>query len=159
MKLHGKPIAFVDSTGYVVPNPNFTAESLRYIQGRFIYTQAELEIAMQDMNRRTEERRMVADAHYGADAANMPDDYEVVEDVITGMAGQRDTVPSFTAPPNNPRKTQGKSKKLTAPNVAPMPESLHREPQGVNLTDEERADLQGIDVKETTVAFFGVGSN
>ena len=155
MHLQGKPLAFVDEGGFVVPNPVFSEETLRHIKGRFIYTPAELQQAIADMNRKQDERRMLADSHYGADAVQIDASFEEVTAVINDMDGHRETVPSMTASPNRKRKTEGKSQKLTQPNYAPLPETLDVPQQGVNLTDEEREDLQGIDAGATITALFG----
>lgn len=150
-----KPIAFVDEGGFVVPNPVFSPESNKHVKGRFIYTQAELDAAIADMNRRQDDRRMLADSHYGGDAVQIKPDFEEVTAVIADMDGQRETVPSMTAAPNRPRKTGGKSEKLTQPNLAPLPETLNKPQQGVGLTDEEREELQGVDTNAAIKAMFG----
>jgi hypothetical protein len=41
------------------------------------------------------------------------------------------------------------------PNEAPLPESLNMEQRGMNLTEEERADMRGIDVHAAAKAMFG----
>ena len=71
------------------------------------------------------------------------------------MDGTRETVPSMTASPNRKKQTQGKSEKLRAPNMADLPDTLHVEPTGVNLSDEEREDLRGIDTNSVVDAMFG----
>ena len=155
MKHTQRPIAYVDESGYVVPNPTFTESSMRYMKGRYIYTQTELKHAIEDMNRRQDERRRLADKHYGGDAVQTPAEFEVIEEVTEVMDGHRETVPSLTAAPTRPRKTEGKSRKLMMPNEAELPETLHEEPKNVNLTEEEREDLQGIDVNAAVAAMFG----
>lgn len=155
MNRFGKPIAFVDESGFIVPNPTFNKESSKHIKGTFIYTQQQLVEAVEAMNRRQDERRMLADNHFGSEAIRAPADYEVIGDVIEDLAGQRETIPSLDASPTRPRKTNGKSMKLSQPNVSQLPETLNVPQQGVNLTPEERADLQGIDVAQATREMFG----
>ncbi len=56
------------------------------------------------MNRVMEERRMLADQHYGKDdSVQIPTDYETIEDVEEIMDG-RETAPSMTAAPNRRKK-------------------------------------------------------
>lgn len=155
MQLQGKPLAFVDESGFVIPNPVFSTESLRHIRGRFIYTPSEFKQAVDDMNKKQDERRMLADSHYGADAVQIDPAFEEVTAVIDEMDGQRETVPSMTASPTRKRKTEGKSQKLTQPNYAALPDTLDMPQQGVDLTDEERADLRGIDTSAALTAMFG----
>lgn len=150
-----KPLAFVDESGYVIPNPTFKEESLKHIKGRFVYTPAEFEQAIRDMNRKQDERRMLADSHYGAHARLAPVGYDTIEDVVDELAGQRETVPSMIASPTRKRKTDGKSERLVTPNISPLPETLNKEQQGMNLTPEERDDLRGIDTAEAVQAMFG----
>ena len=155
MNVHSKPLAFVDESGFIIPNPTFNTESMKHIKGRFIYSQTELKQAIADMNRRQDERRALADNHYGGDAVVIDAGYETIEDAHEAMAGQRETIPSLTASPTRKRKTEGPSQKLKQPNYAPLPDSLDKPQQGVNLTEEERADLQGIDTAEAVKAMFG----
>lgn len=155
MRPTNKPLAFVDESGFIIPNPTFNNESMKHIKGRFIYTQTELKNAYEEMNRRQDERRALADNHFGAEAIQAPADYEVLGDVIEDLSGTRETVPSLTASPTRKRKTEGASQKLKQPNYAPLPKSLDKPQQGVNLTDEERADLQGIDTADAVKAMFG----
>lgn len=150
-----KPLAFVDESGYVIPNPTFNPESMKHIKGRFIYTKTEFNRAMEDMNRRQDERRMLADQHYGGEAVLMDASYEVIEDEVDRLAGTRETVPSMSASPTRKKKTEGKSEKLTQPNYAPLPDTLDKPQQGMNLTEEEREDLQGIDTADALKAVFG----
>lgn len=150
-----KPLAFVDESGYVIPNPTYKEESIKHIKGRFIYTSAEFEEAIRDMNRKQDERRMLADSHYGAHARLAPVEYDTIGDVVDALAGQRETVPSMIASPTRKGKTGGVSQRVVAPNVSPLPESLNKEPQGMNLTPEEREDLHGIDTAEAVQAMFG----
>ena len=155
MQLNRKPIAFVDESGFIVPNPTFSSESIKHLKGRFLYTPEELRQATEDMNRRQSERRILADKHYGGEAVEVPAAYETIESVIEHMDGTRETVPSMTASPNRKKQTQGKSEKLRAPNMADLPDTLHVEPTGVNLSDEEREDLRGIDTNSVVDAMFG----
>lgn len=155
MNRFGKPIAFVDASGFVVPTPTFNKESLNHIKGTFIYTKEQFDRAVEEMNRLQDERRMLADNHYGADAIRAPANYEVIGDVMEELDGVRETVPSLSASPTRTRKTTGKSLKVQQPNYAPLPETLTVAQQGVGLSEEERADLQGIDVAEATRAMFG----
>lgn len=155
MNTSRKPLAFVDESGYVVPNPIFTDESKKHVKGRFVYSATELQNVIADMNRRQDERRRLADDHYGADAILAPVDYDTIEDAIGDLAGTRETIPSFNASPTRTRKTTGQSQKLTQPNYAQLPETLDKPQNGVNLTEEARADLVGIDTAEATRAIFG----
>lgn len=155
MKSTQKPIAFVDESGYIIPNPTFPAESLKYIKGRFIYTETELRRAVAEMKQRQNERRALADEHFGAEAVLMDTAYETIEDEVDRLSGTRETVPSMTASPKRPKKTDGKSNKLTQPNYAPLPENLNEPPRGVDLTDEEREELHGIDTAAAVQAMFG----
>ena len=155
MQLNRRPIAFVDESGYVVPNPTFSSESIKHLKGRFIYDAEEFDNAVDEMNRKQEERRRLADKYYGAEAVRVPAAYEDVNNVITEMDGTRETVPSFTAAPNRTKKTTGKSHRVVAPNEAPLPESLHEQPRGMNLTEEELQDNKGIDVDGALTAMFG----
>lgn len=153
-----KPIAFVDETGFIVPNPNYSQETLKHVRGRFIYTQAELDSAIKEMNRLQNSRRELADKHYGSDAIHVPRDFDDVEDVIQQMDGTRETVPSMKASSSRGRKTEGTSKKLKAPNMTEAPTSLHKEPEGINLTEEELEDYRGIDSSDAVAALFGGGN-
>lgn len=155
MQLNRKPIAFVDESGYIVPNPTFSSESIKHLKGCFLYTPEELKQAMDDMNRRQNERRVLADKYYGGEAVEVPASYETIEAVIENMDGVRETVPSMTASPNRKRQTQGKSEKLRAPNMAELPDSLHKEQFGVGLTKEERDNVHGIDAGSVVDAMFG----
>lgn len=151
-----KPLAFVDKHGFVIPNPTFTDHSIRYMQeGRFIYTATEFKRAVEEMNVRQDERRKLADEHFGADAVLMDANYDNIDDEIDRLSGTRETVPSLSASPKRPRKTEGKSQKLTQPNLAPLPETLNEPQHGVGLTDEEREDLHGIDTAAAVQAMFG----
>lgn len=150
-----KPLAFVDESGFVIPNPTFNSESLKYIKGRFIYTQTEFKRAIAEMNQRQDERRQLADQHFGADAVLMDTTYDVIEDEVDRLSGTRETVPSLSATPTRKKKEGGKSEKLTQPNYAPLPDTLNVPQQGINLTEEEREDLQGIDTASAVKAMFG----
>lgn len=150
-----KPLAFVDDSGFVIPNPTFNSESLKHIKGRFIYTQTEFKRAIEEMNKRQDERRILADQHFGADAVLMDASYETIEDEVDRLSGTRETVPSLSASPTRKKKEGGKSEKLTQPNYAPLPDTLNVPQQGINLTEEEREDLQGIDTASAVKAMFG----
>lgn len=150
-----KPLAFVDESGFIVPQPTFNDESLKHLKGRFIYTTTELNRAIKEMNERQQERRSVADDLYGSAAIQMNAGYETIGKEIEKLTGERNTVPSFSAPPTRRRQSGGKSEKLTQPNYAPLPEDLNKPQNGMNLTEEERSDLQGIDTAEAVKAMFG----
>ncbi len=145
-----RPLAYVDPTGYVVPNPTFTDESIKHMPGRFIYTQADLTRAIEDMNRRTEERRQLADQEYGADVVSVPSEL-TYEEASERLAGTRETVPSFDQPSSAKKKRGGPSQKLTMPNVAPLPETLHVEP----VQYEEGEAPVGINAGAVAQAMFG----
>lgn len=150
-----KPLAFVDESGFVIPNPTFNTESLKHIKGRFIYTKTEFKRAIDDMNKRQDERRQLADQHFGGEAVLMDASYETIESEVDRLSGTRETVPSLSASPARKKKEGGKSEKLTQPNYAPLPDTMNAPQQGVNLTDEEREDLQGIDTASALKAMFG----
>lgn len=149
-----RPIAFVDQSGFVIPAPNFNAESARHINGRFIYTTAELEMAIEEQERLQTERRALADDLYGAEAKNAQiGPHDVIGDVIENMEGVRETVPSFTADPKRTRKTQGPSNKLHRPNRAHLPPTLEGLPKTVDVDAE--GNPVGIDTNAAVAAMFG----
>lgn len=158
MRPTNKPIAFVDETGFIIPNPNYSQETLKHVKGRFIYTEEELDSAIKEMNRLQNSRRELADKHYGADAIHVPREFDDIEDVIQQMDGTRETVPSMKASQKRGKKTEGKSNKLKAPNVSDAPLSLHKEREGINLTEEELDDYRGIDSSDAVAALFGGGN-
>lgn len=145
-----RPLAFVDEGGYIIPNPTFTNESLKHIKGRFIYTKADLDEAIVAMNRKQDERRQLADSHFGAEAVRAPADFEVIGDVIDDMSGTRETIPSFTASPTRKRQSGGASKKLAQPNYSPLPESMHQD----SPVDSDEP-IMGIDTSGAVQAMFG----
>lgn len=150
-----KPLAFVDESGFIIPQPTFNDESLKHLRGRFIYTVADLKTAIEEMNQRQEERRHVADNLYGSAAVTMDAGYDVIGDEIKALEGERQTVPSLSAAPTRKRKSGGPSEKLTQPNYAPLPEAMNKPQNGMDLSEEERADLHGIDTAEAVKAMFG----
>lgn len=150
-----KPLAFVDDSGYVVPNPVFSEMSVKYARGRFLYTQTEVKEALEAMNARTLERRYLADKEYGNDMVRADPAEADPLAIAKELDGVRETVPSFNASPNRKRTQGGISKKLKQPNEIPLPDSFHEEPRGMNLTEEERADMTGIDTGNAVHALFG----
>lgn len=63
-----RPIAFVAPDGWVIPTPMFKGNTPKYVAGRYLYTQAELEAAIAEQERLTHERRELVDNYIGADA-------------------------------------------------------------------------------------------
>lgn len=155
MRLNAKPIAYVDESGFIVPNPNYSDETIRSIKGKFLFTKEELELAISEMNRLQDARRTLADKHYGAEAVDAPYVIDNVEEAVKSMARERETVPSFTASPSRGRKKDGESKRVTMPNEVELPDSLHKEPSGINLTEEELEVFNGIDKDAAVAALFG----
>lgn len=154
-----KPIAYVSADGFVIPSPNFSSTTQRFMQGgRYIYTQKELQLAIAEQNRLQDERRELADKHYGSEAIQHPIfEGETAEDVIEyDMSTRpRETIPSFTASPNRKGSAGGKSKRVTTPNEKPLPDSLNQPQNGMNLTDEELDSAVGITPAQAVQAVFG----
>lgn len=142
-----RPLAFIDETGYIVPNPTFSEESKRHLKGRFIYTPSELDAAIEEMKRRTDDRRYLADREYGAEMVRAPHGMEQIADAVEALEHEKMTVPGFDKPPSAKRKTGGVSGALKAPNEAPLPASMN--------TPVERSDAKNIDAAAAMTAMFG----
>lgn len=151
-----RPIAFVAPDGWVIPNPTFKGNTPKFITGRYLYTQAELDAAIAEQERLTNERRNLVDNYIGEDAQR----YEVLEglsaeDVIGEAIIETQTVPSFVANPKRKRKTVARVPGSGIPAVANLPDTLHVPPQNMNLSEEEREALVGIDAGNAVAAMFG----
>lgn len=128
-----KPVAFVDPTGFVVPITS--KEAVKNFQGgRFLYSQAEVEVAMKQWEAITDERRRIADENR--------EDEQVLE--INPNTGAYEVVE--VAEPSEAVKPQ----QVTAP-----PPSLHVPPTNVNLTEEQLKENRGINSAEAVSAVFG----
>lgn len=153
-----RPIAFVAQDGWVIPTPMFKGNTSKYIVGRYLYTQAELEAAIAEQERLTQERRDLVDNHIGEDAQR----YEITqgltaEDVIDEAIIDSETVPSFIANPKRRKQVKPRVPGSGIPAVAELPETLDVAPQNMNLTQEERDALVGIDSAQAVAAMFGTG--
>lgn len=151
-----RPIAFVAPDGWVIPNPTFKGNTPKFITGRYLYTQAELDAAIAEQERLTNERRNLVDNYIGEDAQR----YDVLEglsaeDVIGEAIIETQTVPSFVANPKRKRKTVTRVPGSGIPAVADLPATLDVQPNNMNLSEEERAALVGIDAENAVAAMFG----
>lgn len=151
-----RPIAFVAPDGWVIPNPTFKGNTPMFITGRYLYTQAELDAAIAEQARLTDERRNLVDNYIGDDAQR----YNVLEgqsaeDVIVDATIETQTVPSFTANPKRKRKTGARVPGSGIPTIAPLPAKLHELQSNMNLSDDERAALVGVDASNAVAAMFG----
>lgn len=159
MTFNRKPIAFVCEDGFLIPNPVFNESSLKYLRGRYIYTQAELDKALREQDELQNSRRELADNHLGSDARTVDlkrgSDYTITE-IADAHIGERQTVPSFDAPPDRKSQKGGKSQKLTQPNQAVLtPEQQAALQTGSVYVPPQTDEEGGLSAQETLQAIFG----
>lgn len=70
---------------------------------------------------------------------------------------ETETVPSFVASPNRRKRVKARVPGSGIPAVADLPETLNIAPQNMNLTEDERDALVGIDPAQAVAAMFGTG--
>lgn len=151
-----RPLAFVAQDGWVIPAPMFKGNTAKYVVGRYLYTQAELDAAITEQERLTHERRELVDSYIGEDAQrfDIPQGL-TAEDVIGEAVVESETVPSFIANPKRRKQVKSRVPGSGIPSVAELPETLDVAPQNMNLTQEERDALVGIDSAQAVAAMFG----
>lgn len=155
-QLNRRPLAFVAPDGFVIPCPKFQPNTIKYFTGRFLYTTAELSAAIAEQERLTQERRVLADMYVGEDAQRFGMyEGDTAEDVIDRNTIQTETVPSFAAVPTRPRKPRRRVPGGAIPSIADTPATLHEGPRGMNMTQEQLDESQGIDANAAVAAMFG----
>lgn len=151
-----QPIAHVADNGYVTPITKYSAQSLKFMSGRFIYSKKELDEALAHWEKVTTDLRSLADSVGDkANAGLLDHEFDSTDDLVQALAEEeRETVPTMDNPSGKRGKTK-KSKAVVDPYLSQAPDTLSVPQENINLTPEEQANMPGVDTNKAMQELFG----